>query len=169
MPTLRGRAQRQCDSPAHRNNRFGRRVRWRRRWDSRCPPASGRWDRLQLPYFFNSPSNFTRTHFVKPNRPAVIARSAHPHLSLRGAQPLMVSLSNHVAISLRLNTHRQTTIATATRLPPPYQVRGRNDRLKWVRASLSNLLVCPTAILPDNRLQWRIRCLRLACLPPYEY
>ena len=47
----------------------------------------------------------------------------------------MVSLSNHVAISLRLNTRRQTTIATATRLPPPYQVRGRNDRLKWVRAS----------------------------------
>ena len=29
----------------------------------------------------------------------------------------MVSLSNHVAISLRLNTRRQTTIATATRLP----------------------------------------------------
>ena len=46
----------------------------------------------------------------------------------------MVSLSNHVAISLRLNTRRQTTVATATRLPPPYQVRGRNDRLKWVRA-----------------------------------
>ena len=40
----------------------------------------------------------------------------------------MVSLSNHVAISLRLNTRRQTTIATATRLPPPYQVRGRNDK-----------------------------------------
>ena len=39
----------------------------------------------------------------------------------------MVSLSNHVAISLRLNTRRQTTIATPTRLPPPYQVRGRND------------------------------------------
>ena len=49
-------------------------------------------------------------------------------LSLRGAQPLMVSLSNHVAISLRLNTRRQITIATATRLPPPYQVRGRNDK-----------------------------------------
>ena len=29
----------------------------------------------------------------------------------------MVSLSNHVAIPLRLNTRRQTTIATATRLP----------------------------------------------------
>ena len=40
----------------------------------------------------------------------------------------MVSLSNHVAISLRLNTRRQITIATATRLPPPYQVRGRNDK-----------------------------------------
>ena len=47
----------------------------------------------------------------------------------------MVSLSNHVAISLRLNARRQTTIATATRLPPPYQVRGRNDRFKWVRVS----------------------------------
>jgi adenylyl-sulfate kinase len=42
----------------------------------------------------------------------------------------MVSLTNHVAISLRLNTRRQTTIATATRLPPAYQVRGRNDKLK---------------------------------------
>ena len=51
-------------------------------------------------------------------------------LSLRGAQPLMVSLSNHVAISLRLNTRRQIAIATATRLPPPYQVRGRNDMSK---------------------------------------
>ena len=39
-----------------------------------------------------------------------------------------------MAISLMLNTRRQTTIiATATRLPPPYQVRGRNDRLKRVR------------------------------------
>ena len=47
----------------------------------------------------------------------------------------MVSLSNHVAISLKLNTRRQITIATATRLPPPYQVRGRNDRLKRVRVS----------------------------------
>ena len=33
-----------------------------------------------------------RAHFVKPNWPTVITRSAHPHLSLRGAQPLMVSL-----------------------------------------------------------------------------
>ena len=41
----------------------------------------------------------------------------------------MVSLSNHVAISLRLNTRRRTIIATATRLPPPYQVRGRNDKV----------------------------------------
>ena len=49
----------------------------------------------------------------------------------------MVSLSNHVAISLRLNTRRQTTNATATRLPPPYQVRGRNDRLKWVVSQLT--------------------------------
>ena len=38
-------------------------------------------------------------------------------LSLRGAQPLMVRLSNHVVISFRLNPRRQTTIATATRLP----------------------------------------------------
>ena len=37
----------------------------------------------------------------------------------------MVSLSNHVASSLRLSTRRGTIIATATRLPPPYQVRGR--------------------------------------------
>ena len=44
-----------------------------------------------------------RTHFVKPNWPTVIAKGAHPHLSLRGAQSLMVSLSNHVAISLRLS------------------------------------------------------------------
>ena len=54
-------------------------------------------------------------------------------LSLRGAQPLMVSLSNHVAISLRLSTCRGTIIATATRLPPPYQVRGRNDIRKTER------------------------------------
>ncbi len=76
-----------------------------------------------------------RTRFVKPNQPTFIAKGAHPHLSLRGAQPLMVSLSNHVAIPLRLSTRRQTAIATATRLPPPYQVRGRNDRLKRVRVS----------------------------------
>ena len=49
--------------------------------------------------------------------------------SLRGAQPLMVSLSNHVAISMRLNTRRRTAVATATRLPPPHQVRGRNDEV----------------------------------------
>ena len=47
----------------------------------------------------------------------------------------MVSLSNHVAISLRLSTRRGTIIAAATRLPPPYQVRGRNDRLKRVRSA----------------------------------
>ena len=40
----------------------------------------------------------------------------------------MVNLSNHVAISLRLNTRQQTTIATSSRLPPPHQVRGRNDK-----------------------------------------
>ena len=45
----------------------------------------------------------------------------------------MVSLSNHVAISLRLSTRRGTIIATATRLPPPYQVRGRNDMRKTER------------------------------------
>ena len=33
-----------------------------------------------------APWNLPRTHFVKPNQPTVIARSAHPHLSLRGAQ-----------------------------------------------------------------------------------
>ena len=52
----------------------------------------------------------------------------------------MVSLSNHVAISMRLNTPRQTTIATPTRLPPPYQVRGRNDRVKRVHVSLPGWL-----------------------------
>ena len=51
----------------------------------------------------------------------------------------MVSLSNHVAISLRLSTRRRTIIATASRLPRC----ARNDRLKWVhvkfhRASGSN-------------------------------
>ena len=34
-----------------------------------------------------------------------------------------------MAISMRLNTRRRTTVATATRLPPPYQVRGRNDKV----------------------------------------
>ena len=34
-----------------------------------------------------------------------------------------------MAISLRLNTRRRTAVATATRLPPPYQVRGRNDKV----------------------------------------
>ena len=42
----------------------------------------------------------------------------------------MVSLSNHVAISMRLNTRRQTAVAMATRLPR----YARNDRLKRVRA-----------------------------------
>ena len=58
----------------------------------------------------------------------------------------MVSLSNHVAISLRLNTRWQTAVATATRLPPPYQVRGRNDRLKRVRVSALH------ALTPEPRL-----------------
>ena len=44
----------------------------------------------------------TRTRFVKPNWPTVIARSA------AAPQPLMVSLPNHVAISLRSYTRRQT-------------------------------------------------------------
>ena len=58
-------------------------------------------------------------------RRSVDFEKAHPHLSLRGAQPLMVSLSNHVAISLMLNTRRQTTIiATATRLPTPVSSTG---------------------------------------------
>ena len=34
-----------------------------------------------------------------------------------------------MAISLRLNTRQPTAVATATRLPPPYQVRGRNDKV----------------------------------------
>ena len=41
----------------------------------------------------------------------------------------MVSLSNHVAISMRLYTRLRTAVATATGLPPPYQVRGRNDEV----------------------------------------
>ena len=78
-----------------------------------------------------------RTRFVKPNQPTVIARSAHPHLSLRGAPTPTCHCEERsdVAIPLRLSTRRQTAIATATRLPPPYQVRGRNDRLKRVRVS----------------------------------
>ena len=47
------------------------------------------------------------------------------NMSLRGAQPLMVSLSNHVAISMRLNTRRRTAVATATRLPR----YARNDKV----------------------------------------
>jgi hypothetical protein len=34
----------------------------------------------------NGPVSLTRTRFVKPNQPTVIAKGAHPHLSLRGAQ-----------------------------------------------------------------------------------
>ena len=75
----------------------------------------------------------------------------------------MVSLSNHVAISLRLSTRRGTIIATATRLPPSYQVRGRNDRLKWVRVSVVRAilaavlltaasLACSVAVTPDSPL-----------------
>ena len=56
-------------------------------------------------------------------------RSRVIRLSLRGAQPLMVSLSNHVAISLRLSTCRGTIIATATRLPRC----ARNDMRKTER------------------------------------
>ena len=37
----------------------------------------------------------------------------------------MVSLSNHVAISMRLNTRRQTTIVTPPRLPR----YARNDKV----------------------------------------
>ena len=48
----------------------------------------------------------------------------------------MVSLSNHVAISLRLSTCRGTIIATATRLSPSYQARGRNDMRKTGKARL---------------------------------
>ena len=74
----------------------------------------------------------------KPRRP-----SQHPH-----AYPLCQSElacchceeRSDVAISLRLSTRRRTIIATAPRLPPPYQVRGCNDRLKLVRMS------------PDTRL-----------------
>ena len=49
----------------------------------------------------------------------------HFNLSLRGAQPRMVSLSNHVAISMRLNTRRRTAVTTATRLPR----YARNDKV----------------------------------------
>ena len=71
-------------------------------------------------------------NFKMSTEPTMTARVIQ--LSLRGAQPLMVSLSNHVAISLRLSTCRGTIIATATRLPPPYQVRGRNDMRKTERS-----------------------------------
>ena len=49
----------------------------------------------------------------------------------------MVSLSNHVAISLRLNTRRQSTIAAATRLPRC----ARNDN-EENRKALSWDVVC---------------------------
>ena len=53
-------------------------------------------------------------------------------LSLRGAPTHTCHCEERsdVAISLRLSTRRRIIIATAPRLPPPYQVRGRNDRLK---------------------------------------
>jgi hypothetical protein len=79
----------------------------------------------------NGPVSLTRTRFVKPNQPTVIAKGAHPHLSLRGAQ----RRGNLVDV----NTRRQTTIATAARLPPPYQVRGRNDKFR-------NFLGVPTPV-----------------------
>ena len=68
------------------------------------------------------------TDLTMDNAAEVLTRTRF-NLSLRGAQPLMVSLSNHVAISMRLNTRWRTAVATATRLPTPYQVRGRNDKV----------------------------------------
>ena len=35
-----------------------------------------------------------------------------------------------MAIPMRLNTHGRTAVATATRLPTPHRVRGRNDKLQ---------------------------------------
>ena len=56
----------------------------------------------------------------------------------------MVSLSNHVAIPLMLSTRRQTTIATATRLPRC----ARNDKPKTptppLILSLSKDVAIPT-------------------------
>ena len=56
-------------------------------------------------------------HFkvVEIYHPLVLSLSKDA-LSLRGAQPLMVSLSNHVAISLRLNTRRQITIPNGNKI-----------------------------------------------------
>ena len=58
----------------------------------------------------------------------------------------MVSLSNHVAISLRLDPRQQTTIAAPTRLPPPFQVRGLNNGLKRVHVSLPGWLTATVGL-----------------------
>ena len=56
-------------------------------------------------------TKLTRTHFVKLNWPTVIARSAHPHLSLRAQRGNLVAVAmvvcrrvfnlNEIATSLR--------------------------------------------------------------------
>ena len=48
-----------------------------------------------------------------------------------------------MAIPLRLSTRRRTIIATATRLPPPYQVRGRNDKFCNFRGLAENSTPSP--------------------------
>ena len=55
----------------------------------------------------------------------------------------MVSLSNHVAISMRLNTCRRAAIATATRCQPPHRVRARNDKV-GTNESEAGIGVAPT-------------------------
>ena len=60
----------------------------------------------------------------------------------------MVSLSNHVAISLRLSTCRGTIIATATILPLPYQVRGRNDMRKTERPCKVEQVLLTFLVIP---------------------
>ncbi len=54
----------------------------------------------------------TRTHFVKPNQPTVIAEGTHPHLSLRGAQrrgnlvEVEHTPANHHCYGAEIATHR---------------------------------------------------------------
>ena len=75
-------------------------------------------------YFWSGWLNRPVGHSIATTESPARPEPVEGPLSLRGAQPLMVSLPNHVAIPLRLNTRRQTTIATATRLPTPASSTG---------------------------------------------
>ena len=75
----------------------------------------------------NASKWLTRTHFAKPNQPAVIAKGAHPHLSLRGAQ----RRGNLVEVEHTSANHHYYGDEIAT----PVSSTGRNDRLKRLRVS----------------------------------